>query len=465
MNVLVLLLIMLYAPRAGAQEFLCGYSLMLEAEGVRTAVGESSSTTQTYDADYRSGTIHPVVLFGKFKNQEPDPIDLNALLLDREGIPTQHASDLLSDTHKGSMAHYFSEMSKGTLTLAAPPSGINTTWYESDYPSVDYYVKENLEASDPCLIREYRRDSNTTSLGGGMPGFVEQVLAKADEDINFGEIKDGKKVYDQNGDGVVDLVALFFPPEFLKACPDAGFGTALKVDNPPNRVQYKTKEGDLTAGRVIVSSVALLNPLDPNSPVLSSWPFMVGIMAHEYGHMMGLPDLYASGWSGIGVWGLMGRGPIGWLHNSDGPNPDLLSAWDGPNPLSAWSQMFVGWLTPDSVNEDMVGVQIRDINSEDGKVFKIPVRKSDTEYFLVANRQNTYSETKNTTMVGNYYDDYAPTSGLAIWHVDEDLFSHSPLANRNELHKFVDLECADGLFSNTGEAKSLYENHVKRLTI
>ena len=463
MNVLVLFLIVLYAARAEAQEFLCGYSLMLEANGTQddSAAARRSlldnldfSTTQTYDADYRSGTIHPVIVFGTFKDDKEGPVNLNAPLLDREGKPNNSVKNLLDIEHKGSLAHYFFEMSKGTLTLAAPPSGIKTKWYESDYPSVDYYVKETLEAPDPCLIREYRRDSNTTSLGGGMPGFVEQVLANADEDINFGEIKDGKKVYDQNGDGVVDLVVLFFPPEFLKACPTAGLGTALKVDRPPNRVSYETDEGELTTARVIVSSVAQLNPLDPDSSVLFSFPFMVGIVAHEYGHMMGLPDLYASAWKGIGTWGLMGRGAIGWLHNSD-PNLDLVSSltsvWDGPNSMSAWSRRHVEWITPETVAADMSNVEIPAVNPSESKVLRIPVLESDTEYFLVANRQNTHSETG----VGSYYDDYAPASGLAIWHVDDNLFSMYPLANRNELHKFVDLECADGLFSDTGDADSV----------
>ena len=149
--------------------------------------------------------------------------------------------------------------------------------------------------------------------------------------------------------------------------------------------------------------------------------------------------------AGIGQWGVMGGGSIGWLHNR--PNSVI---FDGPNPMSAWSRIFAGWITPDTVSEDMLGVQIHDINSSEGKVLKIPVLGSSTEYFLVANRQNTHSETKSTTMVGGYYDDYAPASGLAIWHVDEDITGNTP--NNNELHKLVDLECADGLFSDKGYA-------------
>ncbi len=75
--------------------------------------------------------------------------------------------------------------------------------------------------------------------------------------------------------------------------------------------------------------------------------------------------------------------------------------------------MEVDWITSgngrlETVSSDRVGVQLHDINSADGKVLKIPMPGSTTEYFLLANRQNRYSEVS----VGSYYDDYAPARGL-----------------------------------------------------
>ena len=69
----------------------------------------------------------------------------------------------------------------------------------------------------------------------------------------------------------------------------------------------------------------------------------VGSMCHEYGHVLGLPDLYDTDFlrtpnnppeedsGGIGNWGLMGWGALGW--NGD----------DGPNSFCAWSRMRLGW--------------------------------------------------------------------------------------------------------------------------
>ena len=448
---LVLLLVMLYASRTEAQDFLCGFSLVRESEDIQEAAPKVTQETDQLDGHYQSGTIHPVIVFGKFKNQD-DPANLDALL-DRDGLATQSAESLLGLNHEGSLAHYFYEMSNRALTLAPPPGGIDTNWYESDWTDVEDYVGQE------CLVNAYY--GNTNSGYRGMPGFVEDVLKAADGQIDFHQ-RDatGDWIYDKNEDNVVDVVTLFFPPEFLKVC---NGGKTADGDNRAgglgnafigSEIEYETKDAGpdgtpLTVKRVIVSTVAFAYKNDSGTidwgPLPPSFSLMVGIVAHEYGHVMGLPDLYATGWTGIGAWGLMGRGAIGWLHNySNEPNP-VLSAWDGPNPLSAWSQMFVGWITPDTVDEDMLEVQVHDVTSSARNAYKIPI--SESEYFLVSNRKNT----------GSYYDDYAPASGLAIWHVDGNLYhgQNYPLPNSNFRHKFVDLECADGLYSDTGDADSV----------
>ena len=140
MNFLVLLLVVLYAARAETQDFVCGFRPPPESEGASKAVqGTGDVVEQEMDAYYRSGTIHPVIVFGKFKDQDA-PVNLSDPLLDREGLATQRVEDLLDIEHKGSIAHYFFEMSNETLTLAAPPGGINTNWHDSERESVEEYI-------------------------------------------------------------------------------------------------------------------------------------------------------------------------------------------------------------------------------------------------------------------------------------------------------------------------------------
>jgi immune inhibitor A len=63
----------------------------------------------------------------------------------------------------------------------------------------------------------------------------------------------------------------------------------------------------------------------------------VGVFAHEYGHDLGLPDLYDYyGTNAVGFWSLMGSGS--WLSQSD---QDIGSA---PDHLGVWEKFQLGWL-------------------------------------------------------------------------------------------------------------------------
>lgn len=68
----------------------------------------------------------------------------------------------------------------------------------------------------------------------------------------------------------------------------------------------------------------------------------IGVFVHEFGHVLGLPDLYDTGSTsdGIGLWGVMSGGS--WL------GPD----WQGsqPAPLTAWSRAQLGWITVATAN-------------------------------------------------------------------------------------------------------------------
>ena len=65
----------------------------------------------------------------------------------------------------------------------------------------------------------------------------------------------------------------------------------------------------------------------------------LGVFAHEFGHDLGLPDLYDTGTggdNGTGFWTLMSGGS--WMNhggNSIGTTPDY---------MDPWSKLFVGWL-------------------------------------------------------------------------------------------------------------------------
>ncbi|MEV8407903.1 immune inhibitor A domain-containing protein [Streptomyces niveus] len=68
----------------------------------------------------------------------------------------------------------------------------------------------------------------------------------------------------------------------------------------------------------------------------------LGVFAHEYGHDLGLPDLYdtsGGGENSVGYWSLMSAGS--WLGRGKGEIGDL------PGDMTAWDKLQLGWLDYD----------------------------------------------------------------------------------------------------------------------
>ena len=174
----------------------------------------------------------------------------------------------------------------------------------------------------------------------------------------------------------------------------------------------------------------------PHGTLLEEGTFSqtVGTMAHEFGHGLGLPDLYDLDYdspeedsAGIGKWGLMGWGAHGW-HGDDGPNP-----------LCAASREQLGWLGRDNerlveVGRDTVDMVLAALD-QGGMVARIPLASPyGREYLLLEQRMRTAP-----------YDAHLPAEGLLVWHVNT-----VPNGNDREDKKFVDLVCADGLYGDAG---------------
>ncbi|MFI7577409.1 immune inhibitor A domain-containing protein [Micromonospora sp. NPDC049497] len=78
----------------------------------------------------------------------------------------------------------------------------------------------------------------------------------------------------------------------------------------------------------------------------------LGVFAHEYGHDLGLPDLYdtAGGDNGVGFWSLMSSGS--WLsHGKD----DIGST---PGYMDPWSKLYLGWLNHTTVEYGKGSTQV-----------------------------------------------------------------------------------------------------------
>ena len=176
--------------------------------------------------------------------------------------------------------------------------------------------------------------------------------------------------------------------------------------------------------------------IDENSGVIATGQSQyqaIGLICHEYSHAYGAVDLYDGSYEdgetdsgGIGWWGLMSHGLLGWYNMY------------GPVALSAYNRINMGCVCIN--NEDILdlygvhrGIRLTDVSLIHGKVCRIWA--GPREYFLIEYRRND----------GTYYNRQIPRNGLLIWHVSEATYS-----NYSELRKVCDLECADGRYLDAG---------------
>jgi immune inhibitor A len=171
------------------------------------------------------------------------------------------------------------------------------------------------------------------------------------------------------------------------------------------------------ADAIVVAEREEVREADGTVTVLS--PF--GVLCHEFGHLLGLPELYAPSarrHEGIGVWGLMGQGT--WVGHGDHP----------PHP-EAWSKVQLGWVDVETIDESRRGVELAPVEREP-RVVRIPLAPDRPyEYYLVEYRRRIGA------------DERLPGEGLLIWHVDERRrsFRH---AQADRAHKLLHLIEADG---------------------
>jgi M6 family metalloprotease-like protein len=162
----------------------------------------------------------------------------------------------------------------------------------------------------------------------------------------------------------------------------------------------------------------------------------IGIMVHEMGHDLNLPDLYDTdgGSIGIGEWSVMAAGSWTAANSTD-------PAGSSPVHMDAFSKWYEGWLTPTQIHGNQGDVELTEMSSA-ADVYQLLTnpravdwtfnqRSGAGEYFLVENRQ----------LSG--YDAGLPGCGVLIWHIDETRRSDN-FANATESRKLVDLEEADG---------------------
>lgn len=105
----------------------------------------------------------------------------------------------------------------------------------------------------------------------------------------------------------------------------------------------------------------------------------LGVFAHEYGHDLGLPDLYdtsGGGENSVGFWSLMSAGS--WLGNGKDSIGDL------PGDMTAWDKFQLGWLNYDvakaaTKSTHKLGVSEYNTKDKQALLVELPKKKVTTE--------------------------------------------------------------------------------------
>ena len=247
--------------------------------------------------------------------------------------------------------------------------------------------------------------ANTSSAGGSDARPREMVIHACNNIIGQVNFSD----YDNNHDGFIDNVYVIYAGRGEAS----GGGTntiwphswSIPVDMSP------TYDG------VKLSSYACGNELT------SSGLDAIGTFCHEFGHVLGLPDLYSTGYNATnhpGIWALMASGS--YQNNSKTPPT-----------LSAWERSALGWLKP-TILEKSGDYTLPATLLTTNTAFVIPTAKSN-EYFTLENRQQDMGD----------WDNYLPSWGMLVWHIDYNpqVWNYN-VVNDDASHQYANIVEAHG---------------------
>nr|WKN37001.1 M6 family metalloprotease domain-containing protein [Tunicatimonas sp. TK19036] len=254
----------------------------------------------------------------------------------------------------------------------------------------------------------------------------EAIAAAKEKGVDFSQ-------YDNNNDGNVDGVIIIH----------AGQGAEEGSQNEYVWSHRWTISPKFLDGKFIKDYT-----IQPELRVRYNGLVRIGVFCHEFGHLLGLPDLYDTDetddrHNGIGEWGLMGTG--GWVGNEEYPAG-----------MTAFSKEMLGWGKVEDITGKGGSYELKAANSE-GQIYKIKTN-NDNEYFLLENRQQSGT------------DEYLKGKGLAIWHINTDQTKKYPGSihvNSQVNRKGVDLEEADGKHDldsriNRGDDGDLFPGSAQR---
>jgi immune inhibitor A len=303
-----------------------------------------------------------------------------ALLVDfsdsKGTTPASHFQKLLFDPlNANSMTTFYKELSFGRLDVSGEAIG---------------YIR----APKPYSFYTAGQSGTGNNFPQNTPGLLVDALTEFCKTDNL-------QRFDQDGDGFVDGIFLIH----------AG-GGAEAEPNPAKRPNMIWSHKWVLPSPFTNSGVKVFAySTEPEDGRL-------GVFSHEFGHVLGLPDLYDTTYRshGVGDWCLMGGGSWG-------------GSGDRPVRMSCWCLSRLNWITPKVIGKGTTSHSLLPLENDASacrRVWKGGVKKG-SEYFLLEHRAQAGRDLE------------LPGQGLLIWHIDE-----TQTDNTNPLAYRVALAQADG---------------------
>lgn len=293
----------------------------------------------------------------------------------------------------------------------------------------DYFIassygafKPTFDVYGPVQINYGQHDAgqgtNNTSINMGT--FVKAAVEAIDAEVDFSQ-------YDHDGDGYVDNVYIFYAGKGAADSNDSRTIWPHAFDMRDWGVTLKTNDG------VSIGSYTCSNEVNGGRP---NYPAGIGTFVHEFGHCLGLPDLYdTAGRASVSnytpmSWDVMAYGN----YSNDGNTPALYSSYE---------RYELGWIEPEEITSSTRGVFSLPALGESNKAYKVNVPGNENEYFLFENRQQTG------------WDEYLPGNGMLVWHIDMDeKIWMANTVNNEANHQRVDIVEANGKQSGNEKYES-----------
>jgi M6 family metalloprotease-like protein len=340
-----------------------------------------------------------LVLFVEFTTTPPGGPSTRRSLTDYDNLlfgttydPPEYASYVTAPTDR-TLKNYYSQASYGAVDVVTlnMPSALG--WKSAGHP-YDYYCKADGIHNNG--FGPYPQNAQ---------GMVLDVIKAADAVVDFSQ-------YAVNGE-VPNLFVVFA-------------GTGAEWSGDPSLIW--SHSWDVSSGTDYPNGYAVDGVAINNYAVMPevggdltgytgipSWnhvfPPTVGVFAHEYGHVLGLPDQYDYGYEseGTGMYSLMAGGSWNYY-----PKAAIFSG-NSPALLDAWSKYRLGFVNPAEAS----GAITLQAAETDPDIVKITAPNSGgKEYFLLENRQPIgFDQGLSRGQVWLH--------GLAIYHIDDTVLTRT----------------------------------------